>query len=213
VKIYDISLTVTPGMTVWPGDPQVQLERVSKMEEGASSNVSRLSMSVHTGTHVDAPHHFVHGSETVEQLDLDALVGPAQVVEIPREANVIDAELVAGLSLERGAPRLLFKTRNSLIWQRGERAFQKDFVAIDASGAAALVELGIRLVAVDYLSVAPFAEGAPTHVALLKAGMVLLEGVDLSQVPAGRYTLVCLPLKLGGAEGAPARAVLMDTAA
>ncbi len=213
MKIYDISLMVTPGMTVWPGDPQVQLERVSKMEEGASSNVSRLSMSVHTGTHVDAPHHFVHGSKTVEQLDLDALVGPAQVVEIPHEANVIDAELVAGLSLERGAPRLLFKTRNSLIWQRGERAFQKDFVAIDASGAAALVELGIRLVAIDYLSVAPFAEGAPTHVALLKAGMVLLEGVDLSQVPAGRYTLVCLPLKLGGAEGAPARAVLMETAA
>ncbi len=207
--IYDISLTVSPKIPVWPGDPQVVLERTAKMEEGSPCNISMMQMGVHTGTHVDAPYHFLPEGAAVDSLPLDALVGPAQVVELPETVEQIDAAAVEQAGIQPGVQRVLFKTRNSRLWVEHPGEFQRDFAAILPDAAELLVKLGIRLVGVDYLSVAPFSDGVPTHRILLRAGMVALEGLNLNQVPAGNYTLVCLPMKLAGADGAPARAILI----
>ncbi len=209
MEIIDISLTVRSKMVVWPGDPQVKLERVSKIEEGAHANVSRLEMSVHTGTHLDAPYHFVHGAKTIENLSLDVLVGPAQVVHLPDKVDLITAGVIKSAGIKDGTTRVLFKTRNSAYWLKPVQTFEKDFVAVSPDGAEALVSMGIRLVGIDYLSIAPFNEGVPTHQILLKNEMVVLEGVNLNGVPAGSYTLICLPPKLGGSDGSPARAILL----
>ena len=209
MKIYDITLLISPDMPVWPGDPAVELERVSSMDAGAHDNISRLACSVHTGTPVDAPHHFLNDHRTVESLSLDVLPGPAQVVQVPDDVSVITAIVLEKLSLPSMVLRLLFKTRNSQLWERGEKAFNKKFVGISADGAEWLVQHGIKLVGIDYLSVAPFKKSVPTHRILLTAGIILVEGVDLSAVPPGKYDLYCLPLKLAGSDGAPARAILV----
>ena len=208
--IHDITLAISPEMLVWPGDPAVVLEQISSMDEGEHANVSQLTCSVHTGTHVDAPHHFLNDRRTVESLPLDVLVGPALVVKVPDSTNVIDAEVLQGCRIPADASRLLLKTRNSFIWKRGQKDFQADFVGVSLDGAEWLVHRGIRLIGVDYLSVAPYHKSVPTHQALLEAGMIVLEGVDLSAVDPGTYDLYCLPLKLVGSDGAPARAVLID---
>lgn len=210
MKIFDITLTVTPGMTVWPGDPPVVLERISKMEDGENNNVSRLETSVHAGTHMDAPYHFIQDGSTIETLPLEVLIGPVQVVELPDDVELITAAVLKTSSLAQGTQRVLFKTRNSKIWQRQEADFQTDFVAVSPDGATWLVENGLHLVGVDYLSVAPFKQSTPTHRILLGAGIVILEGINLNDVPAGYYELCCLPLKLGGSDGAPTRAVLIQ---
>jgi arylformamidase len=210
LRIYDISVTITANMPVWPGDPPVELERVVKMEEGEDANVSRMRMSAHAGTHVDAPFHFVADGYTIEDLPMDALVGPAVVISIPEEADIIDAAVLQGAGLQPGSERVLFKTRNSRLWAQKQQEFQEDYVAVAPDAAAWLVQHGVRLVGIDYLSVAPFTDPVPTHRILLNAGVVALEGVDLSQVKPGNYTLYCLPLKLGGSDGAPARAILVS---
>jgi arylformamidase len=210
MKIHDISLTIAPGMVVWPGDPAVERYRVAKIEEGANANVSHMHLGVHTGTHVDAPYHFLKDGCSVETLALDALIGPVQVVDVGVEVDSLNAAVLQAAGIAEGIERVLFKTRNSMYWQRQEPVFQTDFVAIPADGAAYLVERGIRLVGVDYLSVAPFKNSRPTHEILLQAGMILLEGVDLSNVAAGFYELCCLPMKLLGSDGAPARTVLIE---
>jgi arylformamidase len=208
-KIYDISVTITPALPVWPGDPAIKLERVNKIEEGANANVSHLDMGVHTGTHVDAPFHFLPGGKTIETLPLEVLVGECWVVELPKEVGEITGETIERLSIPAGVKRLLFKTRNSDYWASKGSQFQTDFVGVTRDGADALVKLGIQLVGIDYLSISPYKKSRPTHEALLGVGMVILEGCDLSAVPAGKYTLYCLPLKLGGSDGAPARSVLV----
>ena len=211
MKLYDISLPVQAGMVTWPGHPPVTLERFRKMEEGARCNVSRLEMGTHAGTHVDAPYHFVNDGFTVEQLPLDVLVGPAQVVAFPDHVDIIDAHLLEAAGIPSGTHRLLCKTRNSALWARNEPAFDTHFVALSADAADWLVAQGIGLVGVDYLSVATYLEpGGSTHLALLSANVVIVEGLDLSAVDPGSYTLVCLPLKLVGSDGAPARAILIQ---
>jgi arylformamidase len=208
MKIYDISLPISPTLPVWPGDPAVVLEKVSSMDAGAHDNVSRLACGVHVGTHVDAPHHFLNDYRTVESLALDTLVGPAQVVQIPPDVKVVNAEALEKAALPVGTERLLLKTSNSLLWERGENAFFPDFVAISEDGADWLVRYGIKLVGIDYLSVAPFHQSIPTHRALLSAGIIIVEGLDLSAIVPGSYNLTCLPLKLVGSDGAPARVIL-----
>ena len=208
MKIYDISLPISPTLPVWPGDPAVVLEKVSSMDAGAHDNVSRLACGVHVGTHVDAPHHFLNDHRTVESLALDTLVGPAQVVQIPPDVKVVNAEALEKAALPVGTERLLLKTSNSLLWERGENAFFPDFVAISEDGADWLVRYGIKLVGIDYLSVAPFHQSIPTHRALLSAGIIIVEGLDLSAIVPGSYNLTCLPLKLVGSDGAPARVIL-----
>jgi arylformamidase len=209
MKIFDITITTSPDMPVWPGDPPVVLELVSSMDAGAHDNVSRLGCSVHTGTHVDAPHHFLNDHRTVDALSLDVLTGPAQVIQIPEEVDLITAEILEIAAVPSGTSRLLLKTRNSRLWERREKEFDKDFVGISAEGAEWLVRNDLKLVGIDYLSIAPYKASLPTHLVLLKAGIVILEGVDLSSVSAGIYNLYCLPLKLAGSDGAPARAILI----
>jgi arylformamidase len=195
-------------MPVWPGDPPVELERIASIADGANANVSRISCGVHVGTHMDAPIHFLDGRTSIEAVPLSALMGRAFVADL-RRVDVIDAAALARAKIPARAVRILFRTRNSDIWKRGETEFQKGFVAIDASGAEWLVKRKVRLVGVDYLSVAPFGHGRPTHEILLGAGVVVLEGADLSGVPSGSYDLYALPMKLVGSDGAPTRAVLI----
>lgn len=209
MRIFDISLTISPQLPVWPGDPAIRLEKAGDIGAGDDANVTRIDMSAHSGTHVDAPHHFLHGSATVDQLPLRTLVGRAFVAHLSDRVMEVDRQVLENAEIPLRTRRLLLRTRNSKFWQDGERDFQKDFTAITADGAEYLVERGIRLVGMDYLSVAPFDAGRPTHEILLQAGVVLLEGVNLSEVEQGHYSLYCLPLKLEGADGAPARAILL----
>jgi arylformamidase len=208
MRVYDISLGVSPDMPVWPGDPPVVLERVRHISQGANSNVSRLAFGVHVGTHVDAPLHFIDGGQAVDKLPLRVLNGRAYVVHLPK-ADLIDEGMLQEAGIPPRTRRVLFRTRNSELWARGERQFQEDFVAIDPSGASWLVRKGVQLVGVDYLSVAPYGQSRKTHRILLENGVVVVEGLDLSEVAQGRYTLHCLPLKLVGSDGAPARAILV----
>ncbi|RPI33108.1 MAG: cyclase family protein [Chloroflexota bacterium] len=205
---YDISLTISPELPTWPGDPSVVLERVAKIEEGANANVSRIDMGVHTGTHVDAPYHFLQQGKSVECLSLKVLTGRAYVLDLPG-VDIITAKVLENSDLPPRTRRLLFKTRNSQYWARRENIFQTDFVGISPDGAEFLVKRGVKLVGVDYLSVAPYKKSRPTHEIFLEAGVVVVEGLDLSEISQGRYTLFCLPLKLAGSDGSPARAILV----
>lgn len=210
MRIYDISLPISATLPTWPGDPPLELELVESMEQGAHANVSKINTSVHIGTHVDAPHHFLNDGRTVDKLPLDLLTGPCYVAQLPDDMDAITAEVLEGIPLAEGTTRLLFGTRNSHLWARNETAFQEDYVAITEDGAEWLVAHGIKLVGVDYLSVAPYGDSVPTHTALLKEGVIIIEGLNLSEVLRGFYQLYCLPLKLAGAEGAPARAILIS---
>jgi len=210
MKVFDISLTISPDLPVWPGDPKVELELVESMDNGAQANVSRLNAGVHVGTHVDAPHHFMNDGRTVEQLPLDVLTGLCYVYHLPDAIEAITTDVLENISLLVHVNRILFRTSNSRFWSRGEKNFQEDFVAITEDGANWLVAHGVQLVGVDYLSVAPYRDSVPTHRALLRAGVVVVEGLNLSDVPGGFYDLYCLPLKLLGSDGAPARAILIQ---
>jgi arylformamidase len=209
MPIYDISLPVSESMVTWPGDPMVRISQRSHLDRGDVATVSRLDLGAHSGTHVDAPVHFIPGASGVDALDLDVLIGPALVVHA-LEHDALSAVALEGLAIPPGTERVLFRTRNSDRWARGERQFDESFVAVSEDGARWLVDRGIRLVGVDYLSISPFSDVVPTHRALLRAGVIPVEGLDLSQVIPGVYQLVCLPLKVLGGDGAPARVILMD---
>jgi len=209
MAIHDISLSISESLIVWPGDPRVKITQTSSLDKGDMMTVSRLDMGAHTATHVDAPAHFVAGGSSVDILDLNVLLGPALVVH-ELEANALSPDVLEGLAIPPGTERVLFRTRNSDRWACGEREFDEDFVAITEDGAHWLVEHGVRLVGIDYLSVGPFDEPVATHLVLLRAGVVAVEGVNLSGIAPGVYQLVCLPLKIAGGEGAPARAILID---
>jgi arylformamidase len=179
------------------------------VNNGDVCTLSRLESGSHIGTHLDAPLHFVKGGRTVDQLDLNVLIGPCVVVYVP-DATVIDAVLLNTLDIPADTRRLLFRTRNSEIWARGDNAFHTDYVGIDPSGAAWLVGHGVQLVGVDYMSVAPYADTITPHDILLGAGIIAVENLNLSEIEAGNYQLICLPLKLKDGDGAPVRAILMS---
>ena len=210
MTIYDISLTISPNLPTWPGDPALELELIESMDQGAHANVTRMSAAVHLGTHVDAPHHFLNDGRTVENLPLDVLTGPCYVTQLPDGIEAITEEVLERSEITPEMKRVLFGTRNSHLWAKGETTFQTDFVAITEDGAEWLVERGIQLVGVDYLSVAPYGDSAPTHTVLLKAGVVVVEGLNLSKIVRGFYDLYCLPLKIAKSDGAPARAILVQ---
>lgn len=190
-------------MVVYEGDPDVRLARARAIADGATANVSRLDFGVHTGTHVDAPAHFIEGAAGADELPLDALIGDAFVVDATGVEGVLDEAALRGLELPESADRLIFKTRNSGLWELDE--FSHDFVSLTGDGARHLLGRGVRLVGIDYLSIGD----EEAHVELLCAGVVPLEGLDLRGVEPGPYRLVCLPLRLVGSDGAPARAVLI----
>ncbi|NMQ18377.1 cyclase family protein [Candidatus Competibacter phosphatis] len=208
----DISLTISPDLPHWPGSPAIELSRRRDMDRGDPVNDSTLVCGVHTGTHVDAPLHFLADGTDVTHLSLDVLIGPAVVAELS-DLEVIAARDLEALNLPADTRRLLLRTRNSAIWQRGDREFLTDFVALTVEAAQWVVGRGIRLIGVDYLSVQIFQGDPQTHIALLRAGVVIVEGLNLTEVAPGPYELICLPLKLAGAEGAPARAVLRKVSA
>jgi arylformamidase len=210
MRIHDISVTLQEGIPIWPGNPAFELARVNDMASGASSNVSRLSLGCHTGTHVDAPVHFIPGASGVDTLPLELLTGPATVFALDLPSGNITAAMLETARIPRDTARVLLKTRNSDLWKGGPHEFRADFAGITADGAQWIVDNKIGLIGVDYLSVGPKGAGRPTHEILLKAGVVIVEGLNLADVPPGSYDLCCLPLKLKDSDGAPARAILIE---
>jgi arylformamidase len=206
MPLFDVTVPIRPGMIVYEGDPDVRLVREQSMAGGAICNVSRLDFGVHSGTHIDAPVHFIDGAPGIESTPLDALIGDAFVVDATALRGDIDEAALASLRIPDGVARLLFKTANSELWARP--GFSPDFIGMTEGAARQLVARGVRLVGIDYLSIAPKADPAPTHIALLEAGVVILEGLDLRRIEPGTYRLISLPLLLPGSDGAPARTLL-----
>jgi arylformamidase len=207
MPIYDITVPIRANMPVYEGDPGVKIDAWSAFAKGDSSNVTMLNFGAHTGTHVDAPAHFIEGANTIDKLPLEVLIGPVRVVHVPEDYTEIDTAFLTECNLE-GVDRLLFRTRNSGFWNEG---FRKDFTHLIPEAAASLVAKGIKLVGTDYLSIEKFRSGHHrTHLTLLSQGVVIVEGLYLADVPAGDYELICLPLKIadGSGDGAPARTVL-----
>lgn len=209
-SIIDISLGIHPNMLTWPSDPGVSIDPASRISQGKAANVSELHCGTHTGTHIDPPLHFIDGGTPIDRIPLEALIGPAVVADLTHVASTIGAAELESLDLAPGVERLLCHTRNSVFWREESPEFTEDYVAISAEGAQWLVDHGIRLVAIDYLSVERRGTpGHPTHKILLGAGVVIVEGVNLDEVAAGEYTLLCLPLRIVDGDGGPARALLL----
>ncbi len=202
----DVSVTLRTGMVSWPGDPPIRFSHALSIERGDPCTVSQLELGAHTGTHMDAPVHFVRGGTGIDDMPVDTAIGPARVIPIS-DRESIKVEELAGHDIQPGE-RILFKTYNSeCCWDTD--SFVEDFVYLSAPAAEYLVERGVRLVGIDYLSVGGFqADGEETHQALLNAGIWIIEGLDLKHVLPGRVELVCLPLRIAGGDGAPARALV-----
>ncbi|HXT64805.1 MAG TPA: cyclase family protein [Pyrinomonadaceae bacterium] len=207
MPIYDVTVPIRAGMPIYEGDPSLNIEPWSALAKGDSANVSYLHLGAHTGTHVDAPAHFIEGASKIDSLPLDVLIGPARVIRVPDDATEIDPEFLRSCDL-KDVSRILFHTRNSGFWNEG---FRKDFTHVLPEAAELLVERGVKLVGNDYLSVEKFHSGHHrTHLTLLRNGVVIVEGLNLTGVPPGDYELICLPLKIadGAGDGAPARVIL-----
>jgi len=209
MAIYDISVPLHKKMPVWPGEPRVIIKQTSAIAEGDEANVSHLSLGAHTGTHVDAPLHFIADGVSLDKIPLDHFIGDAVVVEILNVDLITEKDIKKATDLNFNS-RVIFKTRNSQIWVQGENNFQEDFVALSPDAAEYLVNMESKLVGIDYLSIAPYSDSNPTHEVLLRAGIPILEGLDLSNISPGTYSLFCLPLNIIGVEGAPARAILVN---
>jgi arylformamidase len=212
MRVHDISVALSENTPTYPGDPGIEIEQWKSLAKGDSASVSFVHFGAHSGTHVDAPAHFIRGAAKLDSLPLEVLIGPAQLVEVPPDCMIIDRSLVTA-KVNPGTERVLFKTRNSAFWGDHAAGFQTDFTHLDLPAAELLVDLGIRLVGIDYLSIERFkSPDHAVHLCLLSKGIVILEGLNLASVRAGNYELICLPLKLAGGEGdgAPARAVLRE---
>jgi arylformamidase len=199
---YDVTLPISPTMAVWPGDPPVTVEHLTF----DTVQVSRWCLGSHAGTHVDAPCHFSAGPGTVDALNPDVLIGPCRLLHLPA-APVVTAELLVAHDLA-GVERLLLRTRNSDRWREDPGAFQQEFTGLDLSAASLLRDRGVKLIGIDGLSIEAQPITGAVHRTLLTADIIILEGLALADVPAGDYTLLCAPLKLQGADGAPARVFL-----
>ncbi|HEV2884886.1 MAG TPA: cyclase family protein [Pyrinomonadaceae bacterium] len=209
MRIFDVSVPLSATTPTYPGDPGIEIKDWLTLAGGDSANVSFLHLGVHSGTHVDAPAHFIEGAAKVDSLPLESLVGEVRVVEVPSDVMSVNESFVAASC--DGAQRVVFKTRNSDFWNTPSDGFRADYTYLEPAAARKLVEFKIRLVGIDYLSVEKFkAEKFETHEILLASGVVILEGLDLRAVSPGTYELICLPLKLtgGSGDGAPARAIL-----
>ncbi len=208
MKIYDITFPISEKVPIYEGDPKVKIDVTAALEKGDAANVTQLCFGAHTATHVDAPNHFIEGTRKVHELELEKLIGDCTVLELDESILAIEPKHLGNLD---GAERILFKTRNSQFWNDAEKGFRKDFTYITPEAARILADSGIKLVGIDYLSVEKFgAESFDTHIALLEKEIVIIEGLDLREVPAGEYELICLPLKVISeiGDGAPARTIL-----
>jgi arylformamidase len=209
-RIWDVSMPVRNGGLVYPGNPPISISLMQSIAKGDTANVSRLDFGSHTATHVDAPLHFMQGGAGVDELPLDVLIGRARLIAVPDDALSVGEAELRKHNLT-GVTRLLIRTRNSAWLASGDPEFHKDFTHVAPDGASYLVSIGVRLVGVDYLSVEQFHSAEHrTHRTLLDNGVVIVEGMVLSEPPPGDYDLYCLPLLLAGLDGAPARAVLIS---
>lgn len=205
-RVHDISRPLHDGGVIYPGDPEIVFRARSSIDRGDPANVTALALGSHSGTHVDAPSHFLPGGDPVDRLPLDRLIGPAAVLDLPADLPSVRAADLERQGL-RGHRRVLLRTRNS----RAPGEFSPDYCALTTDGAEYLLDQGVELVGIDALSIEPFGSADfAVHHLLLKRGVVIVEGLDLSSVSAGVYHLVCLPLRLQGLDGAPARAVLIE---
>ncbi len=204
-KWIDVTVGLKNGVVNWPGDPKAVVERSRQIDGNSHSNLTHLSMSAHTATHMDAPLHFIEDGKSIDAMPVEATVGPARVIGI-RDRSVIDAPELREHRIRKGE-RILFKTRNSSRCWKTDK-FVKDYVYITPDAARLLAEKHLNCVGVDYLSVGPFSGGAETHQILLSAGIWIIEGLNLSAVAPGRYDLIGLPLKIIGSDGAPCRVVM-----
>lgn len=208
MRFYDVTVPLSEGVPIYQGDPEVKIETPLTMANGDAANVSKLCFGVHTGTHVDAPNHFIDGTRRLDELELEKLIGKCRVVEIETNVMAIEPRHLAEIG---NAERVLFKTRNSTFWNEPKQGFRKDFTYITPESAHLLADKNLKLVGIDYLSVEKFgSKDFATHIALLEKEIVILEGLDLREVPPGVYELICLPLKYvgGTGDGAPARTIL-----
>jgi arylformamidase len=204
VALHDVSIPIHPGMIIYRKNPGVELERALAIDGGDGANVSRLTMGVHSGTHIDGSLHFFNDGAGVDALSLDAMLGPCHVVELTDVGDAIDQATLEAASIPAGIERLILKTSNSALWNLEE--FTHDFLRLDGSGASFVHEQGIKLIGIDYLSIGDH----DAHVELLGNGVVALEGLDLRQISPGPYELICLPMLLVNTDGAPARVLLRD---
>lgn len=210
MKIYDVTFPISNETPVYEGDPSVKIEVANSIEKGDAANVTSLCFGAHTATHVDAPNHFIEGTRKIADLELEKLIGFARVVELDESVLAIEPEHLPNLE---GIERILFKTRNSRFWNEPEKGFRKDFTYISPEAARCLADAEIKLVGIDYLSVEKFgSEDFATHITLLEKEIVIVEGLDLREIEAGDYEIICLPLKILSetGDGAPARTILRD---
>jgi arylformamidase len=208
VKIYDITVLISETTPIYKGDPGIEISTFKSIARGDSANASQISMGLHTGTHVDAPNHFIDGAKRVHELDPQKLMGHCRVIEIAGDVVAIEPEHVGDIA---GVERVLFKTRNSEFWSTPEDGFRADFTYITPATAKLLADSGVVLVGIDYLSIEKSGSpGRPVHVTLLQNEIVILEGIDLRGIEPGDYELICAPLKYDGAtgDGSPARTFL-----
>lgn len=207
-RIIDISVLLTPGMPTWPGDGVVSAEPASRIANGDHSNVTALRHTSHTGTHLDAPWHFIDTGKRLDAIKLDRLIGECVVCDLRHVERNITAGDFESVQIPSGTTRLLLQTSNSSLWDDPRHPFYEDFIGVDPSGAQWLVAHGIDLIGIDYLSIEPYAGDGETHRILLGAEVAIVEGLDLRHVEPGPYRLICLPLRLYDLDGAPCRVVL-----
>jgi arylformamidase len=206
-RIYDISVPIRSGGLVYPGNPEIEITLQQAVAKGAGANVSFIRFGSHTGTHADAARHFFDDGQTVDKIPLERLIGPALLLSFPDDLRSVSAADLSNHDL-KGRKRVLIRTRNSALLSQKE--FVRDYTYLAPDGAQYLVDNGVELVGVDYLSIEQFHSGHhKTHRILLERSVVILEGLDLSVPAPGEYELICLPLRIEGCDGAPARAVLI----
>jgi arylformamidase len=206
-RIYDISVPIRSGGLVYPGNPEIDIALQQAVAKGAGANVSTIRFGSHTGTHADAARHFFDDGQTVDKIPLERLIGPALLLSFPDDVRSVGAAELRAHDI-KGQTRILLRTRNSAFLSQKE--FVKDYTYLAPDGAQYLVDQGVELVGIDYLSIEQFHSGHHlTHRTLLERSVVIVEGLDLSVPPAGEYQFICLPLRIEGCDGAPARAVLI----
>ncbi|MBU6392004.1 MAG: cyclase family protein [Planctomycetes bacterium] len=209
MRLYDISLPISNDLPVWPGDSPISLITIMSISKGDKCNLTKIEMGTHTGTHIDAPSHFIKDGATVDSIPIETFIGPCLVIEFDSD-TLIEKNDFLKHDLN-GYSRILIKTKNSERWAKNIPSFDKNYVALGIDAAKYLIERNISLIGIDYLSIEAFqSDGSPVHKLLLKNNVAVLEGLNLSGIKAGAYELICMPLNLQGCDGAPARVLLRE---
>lgn len=210
MRIYDITIPLSNNTPVWKGDEGIHISQVAEIGDKSNFNITRIELGVHSGTHIDAPRHLLNGGQTNDQIPIESLVGEVQVLEIPRENRIITPQILKKSGYNPGIKRLLFRTSNSEYWKKDPLNFHTEYTAINAETAEMLADHNMRLVGIDYFSISPISDLVTPHRILLEKGVTILENVNLWEVNSGIYEIFCLPLKLIGVDGAPARVILRE---